>query len=83
MSAFTQSDIQEDAKAALIEARGLNERAIREGAVWTIAKEHLSKAERFMNEGNHQGALAMANKAIRFLSLGLEQKKQPLYEHRE
>jgi len=83
ISAFAQSNIQEDAKFALIEARNLNETAVLEGTQWIIAKEYLSRAEKSMSRGKYQNALNMANKAIHFLVLGLEQKEEQLHENQE
>tara|TARA_E500000331_G_scaffold282854_3_gene276608 strand:+ start:3346 stop:3624 length:279 start_codon:yes stop_codon:yes gene_type:complete len=83
INSYAQPDVQSRAKTALIEARTLNELATTEGTRWVIAKEHLMAAERLISSGNYQDALEMANKAIHFFILGLEQKKGPLYNHRQ
>lgn len=82
ISAYGQSDIQNRAESALAEARSLNEKARIGGARWIIAEEHLLAAEELVSNQLYSDGLETANKAIHFFTLGLEQKKEPLYEHR-
>ena len=82
VNAFGESIDKNKAEAALAEARRLNDQATIEGTRWTIAQEYLSKADELAGNKRYSEALELANQAIHFYILGLEQKKQPLYEHR-
>lgn len=82
VNAFGESIDQNKAEVALAEARRLNQQALLEGTRWIIAIEHLSQAEELARNKRYPEAIKIANQAIHFFILGLEQKKQPLYEHR-
>ncbi|MDA1331833.1 MAG: hypothetical protein O3A65_05015 [Proteobacteria bacterium] len=71
----------EETIEALNEARNLHAAAIREGASWTIAIQHLEKAEILISTGEYENSYKHANRAIYFFKLGLIQKQLPLYEH--
>ncbi|MDA0831491.1 MAG: hypothetical protein ACKVKY_06680 [Burkholderiales bacterium] len=66
---------------ALEEARMLHGRAVREGASWIVAIEHLKKAEALMRSGDYSNSYEHANHAIYFFELGLKQNQFPLYKH--
>ncbi|HBZ18062.1 MAG TPA: hypothetical protein DEO41_01565 [Betaproteobacteria bacterium] len=71
----------ETTNEALKEARTLHARAAREGASWTVAIEHLKKAETLMRSGDYENSYEHANHAIYFFELGLKQNQFPLYKH--